>query len=84
MFETIEFRTCFICAYLIAYGEYSDGEDTAADKFEAWKKSGYNHMVRYMSVSETDLGFTTQACELCGETGYDECLVVALIPTPQI
>jgi len=82
MFETIEFRTCFECAYLIAYGEYNDGQDTAEEKIKAWERSGYSHMVRYMSVSETGLGFTNMPCELCETVGYDECLVVALVPAP--
>lgn len=84
MFETIEFRTCSVCAYLIAYGEYNDGEDTAEQKWKAWEKSGYNHMVRYMSVSEADLGFTSLPCELCDVVGYDECLVVATVPVPSV
>lgn len=82
MHNEIEFRTCFICAYLVQYGEYNDGEDTADRKWEAWEKSGYMHMVRYMSVTETELGFTVLACELCGDEGYDECLVTALVPAP--
>jgi hypothetical protein len=80
MFDTIEFRTCFVCAYLVAYGEYNDGEDTAELKLKAWETSGYQHMVRYMSVSQTELGMTHLPCELCGEIGYDECEVVALVP----
>lgn len=79
-FDEIQFRVCEICAYLVAYGEYDDGEDTAEEKWKAWGTSGYEHMIRYMSVSNTDGSFTHAPCELCGEIGYNECELVALVP----
>lgn len=82
-FEIQFFSVCEVCLYLVTYGEYNDGEDTAEKKLKAWKESGFQHLIRYMSASccgDGECGFTYTPCDLCGETGRSDHQLTALIP----
>lgn len=81
-YEQIEWRACTACMFLVAYGEFDDGEDTDLAKWSAWNRRGISS--KFMSVAcegECDHSFTTDDCELCGD-GYDNTLhdVVQLVP----
>jgi hypothetical protein len=86
-FEEYEFLICDICHYLITYGEYNDGEDTAERKREAWEESGHIPFIRYMSPAccgdEGECSFTTAFCELCGESGITGHTALALVPVSE-
>lgn len=81
-FEVHEFEVCDVCLYLIAYGEYNDGQNTAEEKLEAWEKSGKADLLRYMypACEDCDHGFTHSWCDLCGVTGFEPHKAVALVP----
>ncbi|GGU45784.1 hypothetical protein [Lentzea flava] len=83
-FDVIEFEVCSVCLYLVAYGEYNDGENTAEEKWKAWEESGNADFVQYMSPAcnceEECGGFTHSSCDLCGVTGFEPHKAVALIP----
>lgn len=81
-YEETRWQACTVCMFLVAYGEFDDGQSTAEDKWAAWKERGID--TRNMSVACDncdDHGFTTDDCELCGG-GYDNTLhnIIQLTP----
>lgn len=93
-FDTIALSVCFPCLYVLANGEYDDGEDTAERIGKAmaklWPGEVYDispgGLCRHTGMGilaedcECDnLGFCTSRCETCGDTHHGERYAATLL-----
>jgi hypothetical protein len=80
-YERTDLEVCVVCLHLLANGEFNDGTDSAeiaaAGMHRIWGDD-----TRHLIADGAELGFSTSACESCGDTDHgDRYRAVALIPT---
>lgn len=65
---THEFHVDDVCAYIIAYGEYSDGEDTAETRSASAEARWSPTELQNMSVAQEVPGYAPiYTCGYCGD-----------------
>lgn len=79
-FNETELSVCDVCRYLIAYGEYNDGEDTAETASAGIARIWGDDAKHFISDGAA-LGYCISSCDACGNTDHGERFrATALIP----
>ena len=83
-YDVTDLRVCTVCIHLLANGEFNDGTD-AAEVAAAGIARIWGATARDLCPgdSEQDNGFSTSACDGCGDSDHgDRFHAVAMIPIP--